>query len=124
AADAFGHALGEPVAGAEVAGEGLEFGLLREALVPEEEDGLLEGRVPGERPDRDADVLEDALLAVDEGHLRLGSDDARQALDVVLGHTVDTPWGRRASGVWFAAGPAGDLARGDAGPGLYGATRA
>src|SRR5690606_33899490 len=58
----------------------LQLVLAGEPAVPEQKDRFLEGRVPRQIVDRDADVLEDPLLAVDERHPRFSGNDPFQTL--------------------------------------------
>jgi hypothetical protein len=78
--DALLHAGGQLVAVAEPCSNCVELGLGREALVPEEENGFLERGLGGELADRDPDVFEDALDAVDEADVGFGGDDALESL--------------------------------------------
>ena len=87
------HAGGEFVLRSELLLERGELGGVREVSVPEKVGRLLEGRVPGERIDVDADVFENPLLAVDEGHLRLGRDGVDETLvELLLGGGAHGTW--------------------------------
>jgi hypothetical protein len=78
--DALAELLGQGVAGAELRREVRKLRLLGEPAVPEQEDGFLKRGVAGEVVDRDANVLQDALLAVDERHASFRGRDSLKTL--------------------------------------------